>query len=341
MRFVPFIVFVVCLAAAACGTAVGTGGSGSSSSSSDATSKADTAAASGDKTKNSAAVQAKAGDGATTDVKPSKAASKDDQKTLGVMNADKQLQLFISDGKVTIVAYINTEKWPLPATGIKVGAVNSDCWVSYTDSTGIYNSTDTGTIDISACPWDATDTVTVGQFNGVVVDPVAAMGTPKPITLSGSFNLVYFGGAGVPNCTKPKVVDTTPADAGSTGNSKLKKGNTCAFTECDGNINEKRNCCKYFPCMEPCGLACGEELSKCTQACSPTDPACQGGCFGAIGPCVEKCYTTCGVDATCKAALQAVQTCDNEKGADCKSGDSAKDDACKVDACCAEYKAAF
>lgn len=286
-------------------------------------------------------MQAKASDGTTTDVKPSKAANKDDQKTLGVMNADKQLQLFISDGGTTIVAYIDTEKNPLPAMGIKVGAANSGAWVNYTDSTGIYISKDTGTIDISACPWDATDTVTVGQFNGVVVEPVAAMGTPKPVTLSGSFNLVYFGGAGVANCTKPKVVDTTPADAGSTGNSKMKKGNTCAFTECDGNVNEKRNCCKYFACMEPCALACGDALSKCTQACSQTDPACQSGCFGAIGPCVEKCYTTCGVDATCKTNLQAVQTCDQEKGGDCNSGDSAKDDACKVDACCAEYKAAF
>jgi len=66
MRIALFIALCVCPLALACGTAVGTGGSGSSSSSSDATGKGDTAASSGDKTKNSAAVQAKASDGTTT-----------------------------------------------------------------------------------------------------------------------------------------------------------------------------------------------------------------------------------------------------------------------------------
>lgn len=336
-RFFPFVLASLAIVTACTSTASSGGGVASgtdtTSSGSDATVGSD---------KNKATISAKDDSGKTDPVSVDKTASKadsqaDGSKKIGALNAGKQLVLYVATETSFLEVHVNTEKYPLPMNGIPVGAPSSDAWVTYSlvgpTSAAILNSKDTGTIDITGCP-DKEGAAAVGKLNGVVVTNEAPIG-PKSATLDGTFHLVYFGGAGQLACTvAPPVTDK---DAGSTGSS-LGKGSTCAFQMCDGDPKSTRHCCKYFPCMNPCGFKCGTEAQKCMQACNPTDPSCQMNCAGSVGGCFEACFTSCGVDAECKKNYEAAEQCKQQAGVQC---DEETDCPAAIDACCDAYKAAF
>lgn len=307
----------------------------------------------GDNTKNKATISTKDDTGKTGEVKNEQAAKQEDatkqQGAFGATNAGSELTLSIvgADGASSvIVAHVKTDKYPLPGT-IPMGAALSDAWVNYViaspTATGSYESKGQGTLEISSCPTKAGEVV-VGTFKDVVVEAsgTPVPGSPKSFTLNGTFNLVYFGGAGALTCKapEPKPDVTSGGDTASTSGD-YKKGTTCAFTMCDGNPNEKRNCCKYFPCMNPCMFKCSQEMETCAKACPPGDMGCPFECVGKVSTCMDACFSTCGVDQQCKNAIQAVSQCESEKGGPCEGLKDDAQESCLVDQCCTEYKAAF
>ncbi len=340
---------LACLGACTSNTGAGGGGTYVPTGSQDSTSGLDAASGTGsqDNSKNKAAIEAKDDSGKAASVSVDKAASKDDtsgadaSKKVGAISAGKQLVLFVSTATSYMEVHVNTEKYPLPMNGIPVGEPSSDAWVTYTvvspTSAAILNSKDKGTIDISVCP-DKSGVAAVGKLNGVVVynSPDSPF-SPKNATLTGSFNLVYFGGAGDLMCTVKPV--ETPKDAGST-TSHLAKGSSCNFQMCDGDPKNQRHCCKYIPCLEPCMLKCTSDAFACMQACTdPMDIGCQMACQTQIASCVEGCFTSCGVDQACKNGMEAVNKCSEEKQVECSGGWF--ECSALVDACCDQVKAAF
>ncbi len=333
--------------AAGCGTTTGTGGGGAAATDTSG-GGADTGGQQGDSTKNKADVKVTDDANTTVQVKGEKVASAGDAtaKTWGATNADTLLSMFITEAGAeskAIQIWIDTAKHPLPAKGIPVGAADSDAWVSYTVAgaalTGTFTSKDKGTIDVSPCPSEGK--ALVGTLNGVVLYNETPVG-PKTLTLDGTFNLVFFGGAGAVKCTEaPKETD-----AGSTSGEKSPfappAGSTCDADPCDGGKNATRMCCPYGKCMFDCNVGCQSTMTKCMTDCPP-NITCPAGCAGKVATCMAACPETCNVSSECKTAATALAKCENEAEPTCagagKSGDALQ--ACKTDACCAELKAAF
>ena len=327
---------------AGCSTApsnyVGGGAAGTDAGAgTDATAGADSGAASGDNTKNSAAVAAKDDTGKTTQVDNNKPATKADAegKVLGAASAGDMLTLFITDASGTVlVVYIDSKKHPLPAKAIPVGEPATDVYVTYTSAGAVYNSKATGTIDIDVCP-EADGVAVVGKFNGVVVHNVAPIGA-KTVTLTGAFNLVYYGGAGKLTCKKKEETGgkvelgkfTKPAAA------------TCEVNPCDGGTNTSRNCCPYVPCISTCWTKCVNNVQGCVMGCG-IDMTCPQKCVAEVYACQSKCLVTCEVSATCATAMEKLNKCEEANSEACQGDDEAKADACVFDKCCAETKAAF
>ncbi|MCB9739651.1 MAG: hypothetical protein H6747_10310 [Deltaproteobacteria bacterium] len=337
---------VVATLAAGCGTTTG-GGGGVYAGGSDASSDGSTGgggggggSSTGDATKNSATITAKDESGSSTQVKAEKSADKGDaeNKILGASNADKMLQLFVTDATGTIVtAFIDTEKHPLPKKGIPVGEPNGEAWVTYAGAGAVLNSKAGGSIDIDVCPTKAGEPV-VGAFKGVVLANEAPLG-PKQLTLDGPFNLVYWGGAGQVACTPP----TTGGGGGGGGSVEMgslgkPSGASCDANPCDGGSNTSRNCCPYVPCLEPCMTKCVTDAQSCFMGCG-FDFECPQGCQAKAVACMGACMTSCNVDATCKGALEKLNTC--EAGQEEVCAEASDPDVCTFDKCCSEWKAAF
>lgn len=317
---------------------------------------ADSGQAAGDSTKNKADVKVAVAGGAAVEIKGEKAASKDDAtaKTWGATNADAVVNMFITEAGGTeskvITIFVDSAKHPLPATGIPVGAINSDAWVTYTVAspalTGTFSSKDKGTIDVSPCP--AEGKALVGTLKGVVLYNETPVG-PATVTLDGTFNLVFFGGAGAVKCAEvPKETDagSTAKDSGGAANDhpfNPPKGSTCDANVCDGGSNTTRMCCPFGKCIGDCHLACADDVEKCTTACDATDFGCTMGCVGTMVSCIEGCPDKCGATADCKAKIADIGTCQETNSEKCDADDMTEEqsDICFADACCAELKAAF
>ncbi len=297
----------------------------------------------GDKSTNTGSVSVKGSDGTSTDVKASAPASKDSTsgaggaKQLGAMATDKILTLYISDATSLITITIDTDKYPLPATGIKAGATGSGAEVVYVGVAGSFSSDGTGgTIDVSNCPSDANNTVTVGTLKDVVVSGVTATGAGK-LTLNGTFNLVYFGGYGNLKCTAPAVKE----DAGSTTDTGPTTGGSCGYTQC---TDPTKNCCPYGACLAPCVQDCAMTVMTCMQNCAmnPMDTACPTNCLADEVTCDDACMTKCNVSAACKTAYSVLSACTQKAdSAGCGAKEGEAKDTCEIDACCVEFKAAF
>lgn len=345
-RYMHFaLTLSLALATAACaasgGNSGGGGGGGGTYTGSDTTSGSGTAT--GDSTKNTAAVGATSDSGQKDNVQVDKAAAKADVEAqtnkIGAMNAGEQLVLWIAstgaDGSKVLEVHIDTSKYKLPATGIPVGAVNSDVWVSYTVANatggGIYQSKGTGTIDINTCPAKSGLAVT-GKFNGVKVEAEAAVGGPKSYTLDGTFNLVYFGADASLQC---KPVEQPKTDAGST----TTPAGTCDGTFCDNGANKTRNCCPYMPCIQPCVQECSNSTISCAMGCM-ADQACAEKCVKDAFTCQNACFGKCNVSATCLAAAEKLSQCEDTNAKACQS-ENGTDDKCLAQKCCNEFKATF
>ncbi len=336
MRLVTFRLLTLAaalLTAPACGSSTGGGSTGTVDA-------GPTGSTTGDKSTNSGAVTAKGSDGKSTSVNASAAASSGSTsgtQKLGAMATDKILTLYISDASSLITITIDTDKNPLPATGIKAGDASSGAFVTYVGTAGSFTSDGSaGTIDVSNCPSDANNTVTVGKLDGVVVSGVAATGQAS-LTLDGTFNLVYFGGYGNLKCTAPVVAtaDASSTDVGSTA------GGTCGYQVCADN---SKNCCPYLPCLTQCQLDCANTANNCTIACAsnPADMNCPMKCATDASTCFDGCFGKCNVTDSCKTVGNAFFTCSNKADQASCAGKTDNDKlSCEVDACCAEAKAAF
>lgn len=295
----------------------------------------------GDNTKNTASVNAKDEAGKTTEVKNDKAATKSDAsgKVLGASNAGDVLTLFVTDGSgsgTVLVVHIDSKKHPLPAKGIPVGEPATDVYVTYTSAGGVYNSKSTGTIDIDVCP-EKDGVAVVGKFNGVVVHNVSPVGN-KTVTLDGTFNLVYFGGAGALTCKKKETGGGGgKVDLGSFGK---PAASTCDANPCDGGTNDSRTCCPYVPCLNTCFTACVKKVQGCVMGCG-MDMSCPQKCMAEVFVCQAKCPVTCEVSAVCSSAIEKLNKCEAANASACQGEDEDKSKACLFDKCCAEMKAAF
>ncbi len=342
------LVATLALFASACSTASGTGGGVVDASGSDGSAGgADTGSGSttGDNTRNKASVTAKDDAGATTQVDNDKPAAKGDadQKILGAAGSGPVLSLFVSDAKGNVIfVSIDTKKHPLPATGIPVGEPNSDAWVTYTSGGAVLNSKDTGTIDVDTCP-KKDGVAVVGKLNGVVVLNEAPIG-PKSVTLTGTFNLVYFGGAGALECKPEGGSSSGGSSSGGgtvdTGPFKKPAASSCDANPCDGGTNSKRNCCPWVPCLSSCWNDCVTKAQTCFQSCG-FDFECPQKCTAEVFVCQAKCPVTCEVGAACSDAIGKLNKCEETHANACTNEDSEKQDACVFDKCCAEVKAAF
>ncbi|GEM_PF-3144334 len=356
---------------AACASGTGTtGATGGGSSSSGASSSGGSSTSSGgssggatgDNTKNTATIQTTDDGGKSEEVKVDKQAAKTDvgntsSSKNGATNADKELILHLTSGTKTsgkvISVHIKSDKHQLPKDGIPVGEALSDAWVSYSvaSATGVgnYESKDKGTISIDSCP-QKEGTAIVGKLNNVVVYGKAVASGPKSFTLNGTFNIVYWGGAGALNC---KPASSSSGGSGSSGASSSSGGSltvfkkpataTCDHNPCDGGSNSARNCCPYMPCLEKEWLKCGGVAQKCLTDCISNPPSCAQ-CQQKGVDCFAKVPTICEVDATCKSAMTKYSTCDGNNQSACKEiagNDDDKAQACVFDKCCAELKAAF
>ncbi len=324
----------------ACGSSAGGGGgvyvaADGSSQGNDTTSGG--GSTTGDATKNTASIQVKTEGGDTTKIDQSKPATADDAKVFGATNADKLLSLYIVDGAgSSLVVTIDTAVHALPKKGIPLGDISTSAYMVYTSTSGAWTTKGTGTIDIDACPTKAAEPV-VGSFHGVVAVSDLPGSIPSK-TFDGPFNLVYWGGAGAIACTPPSTGGTTgPSDMGSFGK---PTGSSCNANPCDGGSNTTRNCCPYVPCLEPCFAKCVLDAQSCFLGCG-FDMECPAGCMAKVTTCMDGCMTTCKVSATCRSALEALNTCEMKAAETCDTGSEAGDDACAFDACCAENKAAF
>ena len=341
---------VLGLAATAC-AATSTGGTGGTSTAGDTSTTTN-----GDNSTNKASVSTTSDSGAKASVDVDKPASKADTEAssnkVGAMNAGSQLVLWMasigSDGSTKVIeVHVNTDKYPLPATGIPAGEANSDAWVVYTvasvGASGIYTSKGTGTIDITSCPAKSGQAVT-GKFNGVLADGGAAVAMgPKTFTLDGSFNLVYFGTDGSVQCKPAEVTKDTGSGSVNVGSLKPPAGSTCDANPCDGGSNTTRNCCPYVPCMEPCMMACTNTMNTCVQGCMSADPmsigACMMNCATAVVTCDKACLTSCKVSASCNTAATAYYDCENNNMDACSEAENQSK--CVMEKCCAELKTAF
>ncbi|MCO4760682.1 MAG: hypothetical protein KC502_04215 [Myxococcales bacterium] len=318
-------------------------GNGGYATASDASSGADgtagTGGQTGDDSTNKVSVAAKDDSGKSTDVSSSKPAAKGDadKKILGASSAAEMLNLFITDDKGTVLTvYIDTKAHPLPKKGIPVGEPNGKAWVTLATGGGVFNSKSTGTIDIDTCP-EKQGVAIVGKFNGVVVHNEAPVGA-KTQTLDGTFNLVYYGGAGALTC-KPKETGGggEKVDMGAFGKPKSA---TCDANPCDGGANSTRNCCPYVPCLSSCWQKCVGAVQACVMGCG-VDFSCPQKCTMEVFACQAKCPVTCEVSGTCSAAIEKLNKCEQNNAPACGNEDQEKADACTFDKCCAEAKAAF
>ncbi len=332
LRFLTLAVAI--LAVPACGSSTNSGGGSGA-----------TGTTNGDKATNSGSVTAKSADGSSTSVSAnapasqSSAAGSGGAKQLGAMATDKILVLYISDATSLITITVDTDKNPLPASGIKVGDASSGAFVTYTGTAGAFTSDGSaGTLDITSCPADANNTVTVGKLNGVVVTGASATGGAGSITLDGTFNLVYFGGYGTLKCTAPAT--SSGSDAGTTDVASTA-GGTCGYQICGDTT---KNCCPYMPCLQPCFLKCSMDLNTCITGCmsNPTDMNCPLNCSSAADTCMTACLGSCKVSDSCKTAAQAFNTCAGSADqAACANKQDNDKTTCEVDQCCTQAKAAF
>lgn len=346
------------LLSAACGTSTVTSSGGGVAADGGGSDSAGGSA--GDSSKNKATIGTTSDSGAKSTVSVDKAATKEDTQAasnkLGATSADKQLILWMTsveaDGTKVLEVHIDTDKYPLPASAIPAGDMNSGAWVQYTvagaAATGAYSSKGTGTIDISTCP-TANGVAVVGKLSGVKVESDATAVGPKSFTLDGPFNLVYFGGVGALACKAP---EPTP-DAGSTdggavnvGQFKPPAGSTCDANPCDGGSNTTRGCCPYVPCMGDCIGKCATGLNTCVTNCATGNPmeiqGCMTSCIGDYFKCHKSCLTSCNVSGACNAAYGKLVDCEEKNAATCmQEEDEAAQDKCMAEKCCAELKAAF
>lgn len=340
--------------AVACGntttTTTNTGGGGNTQT--DTTGGTDGGGGGGttaDNTKNKADLKVTDDKSASVDIKAEKPADKGDatSKAWGASNSDKVLNLFITEAKsdgnsIVITAFVNTEKYPLPATGIPLGEPNSDAWVTYVAAgpalTGSFSSKDKGTLDISVCPQDGK--ALVGTLKGATLYNDTPVG-PATQTLDGTFNLVYWVGSGTLKCEekpvtgdKPKVDKFTPP-----------AGTTCDANPCDGGDNATRNCCPYGTCISDCAVKCAEAVNTCMQGCltsMPPDATCITGCTDKLLTCNDACPASCGASASCQTSMKAVNKCWMDNAQKCgELDDEDAEDKCYFEACCAQIKAAF
>ncbi|MSQ82458.1 MAG: hypothetical protein EXR77_05995 [Myxococcales bacterium] len=347
------ILAITLFSLAAAGCVASSGGGGGSSSGTGTGTGSDTASGtvtdttsgsgSGDNTKNTAAISGTGEGGQKSEVKVDKAAKSEDatakQNQNGAVNAGKILNLYVSeanaDGSAEIMSIIvDTEKVGIPGTGIPVGkpgdAVSITYFVTSATGGGTYTSTGKGTIDISTCPAKSGEAV-VGKLNGVEMNGDAVLSGPKTITFNGSFNLVYFGGAGQLMC---KAVEQPKADAGSTETS-TGGGGTCDGNFCDNGANKTRNCCPHLECIQKCYGECGFAAQSCVMGCG-ADSACSEKCVKNVYTCSSGCFAKCNVNAGCLAAAKKLDECEQ------KNGCSGKGELACVEAkCCAEAKAVF
>ncbi len=325
------------LCIAACGSSTGAGSNGGGGST------ADTSSNSGnqDNTNNKASIQTKSDTGQAGQVSASAAASaaaaqQTSGKQFGAMNAGKILNLFITDASGSfITVVIDTDKNPLPKSGIAIGEPNSGAWVTYAYQGMVYNSKDKGTLDITACPTQS-GVAADGVLHDVVVNAVAPMaGMAASYTLNGTFNLVYFGGAGEIACTPPAT--NTGSDAGSSTGG----GASCNFGDCDNGTNTTRNCCPYVPCLSKCFTDCTSAVQGCVMGCAtamPPDPSCATKCVSDVITCEAACGPSCKVSDACGAKLTALDDCYKTSADSCQNSQDAH---CQDNACCAQSKAAF
>jgi hypothetical protein len=180
----------------------------------------------------------------------------------------------------------------------------------------------------------------------VVLDAEATTMGDKSYTLNGTFNLVYFGGAGALKC---QVKQPEP-DAGSTETTggkvevqgfKKPAGSTCGYDPCDGGTNTSKNCCPYAGCWNSKSIACAEAVMPCAMQCM-ADQACQEKCVENLTKCLDDGWAACGATASCKTAFGALMTCEKNNKTTCDALDTDEaQDACYFDKCCNEIKAAF
>lgn len=349
------------LSASGCGTSGTVGGTGGTAATTDTGSGgSDTASGSGDGTKNKAAIGTTTDSGSKSTVSVEKAATKEDAQAsankVGAVNNGKDLILWVAstdnDGAKVLEVHIDTVKYPLPATGIPAGDMNSGAWVQYTvagaAATGAYSSKGTGTIDISTCP-AASGVAVVGKLVGVKVESDATAVGPKSFTLDGPFNLVYFGGGGALTCKaqEPKPDTTGGSDGGTvnTGAFKPPAGSTCNANPCDDGTNTSRNCCPYVPCMGECITTCGTAMSGCVQSCAMSNPmeiqSCMMGCMDTYFKCHKGCLTTCKVSTGCNTAYTKLVDCENANLEACGGESEDATEKCLTEKCCTELKGAF
>ena len=296
------------------------------------------------------------------------------QKVLGANNAGELLNLYVTTSQgLALVMYIDTAVHPLPAKGIPAGAPNSSAWVTYSNAGPFLNSNGSGTIDIDTCPLKDGLAV-VGRLNNVKVVNELPVG-PAEITLSGPFNLVYYGGAGALNCKPKDDGGGTSGGGTSSGGTSgggtsgggtsgggtsgggtsgggtsgggsgggdtafdIPAGSTCDADPCDGGTNTTRNCCPWLPCLSDCWFKCALTAQSCVQGCG-FDIGCLSGCAESAATCRESCPASCQVNAACGTALGGLDKCMMNNTDACETADD--EDACIADACCSEHKAAF
>ena len=297
----------------------------------------------GDNTKNTGSISAKGKDGSTTEVKGSGSTgsgSTSGSSKNGAMVTDKLLTIYLSDASGTVSIVIDTAKYPLPMSGIKAGSLGDGALVTYTGTAGAFSSDGSGgTIDITACPVNAANSVAVGVLHNVVCNGVSATGQSS-YTLDGAFNAVIDGGFGSIQCTPPAASTGGGADATTGGGGG---GGTCSFTPCS---DPTAHCCPFMGCMDKCTFDCFNAASSCSQKCV-MDPggdaaACFAKCDSTAADCDNACTKSCNVSAGCLAVIGPVNACRSKAMAGaCKDKKDAAADQCQLDQCCAEAKAAF
>ncbi|MFU8804299.1 MAG: hypothetical protein ACNA8W_10855, partial [Bradymonadaceae bacterium] len=252
-----------------------------------------------------------------TNEQPNEAASQD---TWGATIADGQLFItLLSETGTALSVIVETTEALMAPGSFPVSAPPEGTQVTLLDPVAgtAFASETTGSIRLDSCP-KAVGEKAVGAFENVVLEDDFSEATR---TLSGTFDVLVYHKSGDLNCKPPASTNNTNPDPANN-----PPGGTCDdFEYCDGG----GVCCPYAECMGSCNFACVFQ-----------DPACASGDVEACAVCFEGCFDECNVSQACRGALVTLDACGETHSCDAHE-DEDDEEACMLDNCCDEAKAAW
>lgn len=258
--------------------------------------------------------------GEKTEVSERQPNSEASEETWGAIIAENRLQITLVGDTFALTAIVETLPSAEAPGRFAVGAPPEGTFVTKVDAMAqnSFSSNGQGHIRLTNCPKAPGQKVT-GSFENVIL--FADMGSGQQ-TLNGSFDVVVYAAVGELHCQE-EVPDTN----NNNNNNNTGGGGQCVdFEFCeDGGV-----CCPFIDCIADCEFNCFLTEPGCSFGMNPQ----------ACSVCLDGCLDECNVSSSCRSELFHLDQCDETHGC-YDTNDEEEGDACMLENCCSELRAAF